>query len=155
MKIRFLVLLPLTAAIALAVAATAAAGVEIFHIQYNPPGRDTGTNRHVNLEYVYIANTGARAVQLRGWRLRDRQGNVYRFPRYRLGRSKYVAVRTGKGRNSRAAGFLYWGRRSYVWNNAGDTATLKNARGRTVDRCGYRGTSAGSKTCYTEPPGNL
>jgi hypothetical protein len=31
----------------------------------------------------------------------------------------------------------------YVWNNTGDTATLKDSHGGTVDTCRYTGKSAG------------
>jgi hypothetical protein len=33
----------------------------------------------------------------------------------------------------------YWGLRHYVWDNAGDRATLRRADGSIVDRCRYAG----------------
>lgn len=53
-----------------------------------------------------------------------------------------VTLHTGKGTNT--ATNLYWGRSSYVWNNTGDTATLKNAAGTTEDTCNW-----GSSGSYT------
>ena len=157
MKARLVLVFAGVVAAALLAVPSALASVKIFYVQYNPPGRDTGTNRSLNLEYVYLWNTSAtRAVQMRGWTVRDQEGRVYRFPRYRLGPSKYVAVLTGRGRNRPKAGILYWGRRSYVWDNKRDSAILKKPSGRTVDVCSYRGTSSGGVKCYSgEPGGNL
>ena len=147
MKRRLLLVLAVVVA-ALAAGSPAAAKVEIFHIQYNPPGRDSGTNASLNLEAVYLWNNGQAAVSLRGWTLRDRQGNVYRFRKFTLRPFKYVAVLTGRGRNS--ADVLHWGRKSYVWDNGGDVATLRKPNGRTVDRCRYRGNRSGEKKCYKD-----
>ena len=156
MKLRLVLFLVTTAVAAVLAAPSAVAAVKIFHIQYNSPGRDSGTNRSLNLEYVYLWNTStSRAVQLRGWTVRDQEGNVYRFPRYRLGPAKYVAVLTGRGRNRPKAGILYWGRRTYVWDNKRDGAILRKPSGRTVDLCSYRGTAAGGLKCYADSGGNL
>ncbi|MFC1982885.1 hypothetical protein ACFLV5_03795 [Chloroflexota bacterium] len=38
---------------------------------------------------------------------------------------------TGSDTNNQTQ--LYWGSRRHIWNNQGDTATLLNANGTTVD----------------------
>ena len=60
--------------------AEAAVRVRIEQVQYDSPGRDTGTNRSLNAEWVRITNHGTRARHLDDWRLRDRQGHTFRFP---------------------------------------------------------------------------
>ena len=58
------------------------------------------------------------------------------------GRTVTSACTPAKGGND-----LYWGSGWYVWNNDdGDRATLKNASGTGIDRCGYAGGGA-VKTC--------
>jgi hypothetical protein len=127
----------------------ASAKVKIFQIEYNPAGRDTGRNAHLNQEFVYLWNTaGSRAVQLRGWTLRDADGHLFRFPAYRLEGGEYLAVLTGRGRNRR--GVLHWRRSSYVWDNRGDTATIKRRNGTTASRCSYRASPTGRKKCYRD-----
>lgn len=37
--------------------------------------------------------------------------------------------------NAKNAKNVYWGSGNYIWNNTGDTATLRNASGKTVDTC--------------------
>jgi len=70
--------------------------------------------------------------------------HVYKFPTFRLGAGKSVKVHTGKGANT--LGNLYWRSSSYIWNNNGDTATLKRSNGTIASRCSYTG--AGSyKIC--------
>lgn len=42
-----------------------------------------------------------------------------------------MTVHTGQGQDT--AAHRYWGRDREVWNNEGDTATLRDADGRLVD----------------------
>lgn len=128
---------------AAAPATAATPAVHLSRIQYNAPGADTTHN--VNGEDVKITDSGRTSVSLTGWTLRDAQHHVYTFPAYTLHPGKSVWVHTGKGRNSGAS--LYWGLGWHVWNNTGDTATLRDSHGRTVDTCSYRGTSAGYTNC--------
>ncbi|WP_055588088.1 lamin tail domain-containing protein [Peterkaempfera griseoplana] len=106
------------------------AGARIGAVQYNSPGRDTGTNRSLNREWVAIVNDSPRAVDLAGWTLRDANHNVYRFGHVWLDAHRSLKVHTGRGRDTRTD--LYQDRYRYEWNNNGDVATLRNARGRVV-----------------------
>ena len=56
-----------------------------------------------------------------------------------------MKIHTGKGANTQTD--RYWGKSWYVWNNTGDTATLRDARGRLLDRCTYKGKSQGYVFC--------
>jgi hypothetical protein len=58
---------------------------------------------------------------------------VYKFGQEQLGSGKSVRIHTGKGQDTRRD--KYMDRGWYVWNNTGDTATLKNKGGQVVDRC--------------------
>jgi hypothetical protein len=70
----------------LAAPATGSAAIKIARIRYNPPGAETGTNRHLNHEFVVIRNTGQRRVVLTDWTLVERRDTlVFSFPRFRLG----------------------------------------------------------------------
>src|SRR3954451_14777298 len=53
--------------------------VVLGKIQYNSPGRDNGSTRSLNGEWVTVTNTGRHAVNLRGWTLRDESRRTYRF----------------------------------------------------------------------------
>ncbi|MGW0886367.1 lamin tail domain-containing protein [Streptomyces sp. NPDC002671] len=53
------------------------------------------------------------------------------FHHVRLASRGTVRVHTGLGWDSRSD--AYQDRRNYEWNNHGDTATLRNDRGRVVD----------------------
>ena len=44
-------------------------------------------------------------------------------------------IHTGHGSNTRKN--VYWGSGNYIWNNDGDTATLKRPGGTVADRCHY------------------
>jgi len=125
-------------------ASPASAAIRITKIYFDSPGADTGTNKSLNAEYVVIKNTGTTRKTLTGWTLRDASKHVYKFPIFRLGAGKSVKVHTGKGING--LGNLYWRSSSYIWNNDGDTATLKRKNGTISSRCSYSG--AGSyKIC--------
>ncbi|MFB8027267.1 MULTISPECIES: lamin tail domain-containing protein [unclassified Streptomyces] len=105
--------------------------VVISDVQADSPGRDDRSNRSLNAEWVEITNQTRRAVNLDGWTLRDEDGHRYRFDNVRLAGRTTVRVHTGIGRDTRTD--LFQDRRAYVWDNYGDTATLRDARGRTVD----------------------
>jgi hypothetical protein len=112
--------------------------VVLGDIQYDSPGRDDWSNRSLNGEWAEVTNTGRRAVDLDGWSLTDRSGNLYRFDDLRLAGRATVRVHTGFGRDTRRD--VYQGSRDYIWSNYADKATLRDNRGRTVDThsWGYR-----------------
>ncbi|MFF2183522.1 lamin tail domain-containing protein [Streptomyces sp. NPDC058155] len=104
--------------------------VVLGKIQYDSPGRDNGSNRSLNAEWVDVTNTGRQAVNLRGWTLSDSDGNRYTFDLRLPGRST-VRVHTGTGRDTRSD--VYQDSRRYIWSNVSDTATLRNDRDRAID----------------------
>ncbi|MER5933879.1 lamin tail domain-containing protein [Streptomyces sp. NPDC002054] len=105
--------------------------VEISRVQADSPGRDDRSIRSVNGEWVEITNTTRHAVNLKGWTLRDEDGNRYRFKDVRLGGRDTIRIHTGHGRDTRTD--LFQDRNDHVWDNRSDTATLRNDRGRVVD----------------------
>ncbi|ARE79456.1 hypothetical protein B6R96_36130 (plasmid) [Streptomyces sp. Sge12] len=105
--------------------------VEISRVQADSPGRDDRSNRSLNNEWVEITNTSRDAINLRGWTLRDNDGNRYRFDNVRIGSRATIRIHTGNGRDTRTD--LFQDRRDYVWDNRSDTAILRDDRGRTVD----------------------
>ncbi|MGW7414401.1 lamin tail domain-containing protein [Streptomyces sp. NPDC054863] len=131
-------------------------GVHFGWIQYNGPGADNGSNASRNSEYVQIHNAGRSAVQLKGYKVRDKNGWTYTFRALKLGAGKTVTLRTGSGRNTAAN--VYWdhryrGRAAYVWNNSGkETAALLNTKGKSVDSCTWKGkgqrTKAENVNCH-------
>lgn len=132
----------LTAALAAAPGAEAAGpAVAVTRVQYDSPGPDDRSTASLNAEWVRLTNTTRGTVDLRGWTVRDATGHTYRFATtYRLGAGRHVWLHTGPGTDGRPdAGHRYWQSRAYVWNNTGDTATLRDAAGRTVDTCAWRG----------------
>ncbi|MGW6687713.1 lamin tail domain-containing protein [Streptomyces sp. NPDC054961] len=91
----------------------------------------------MNGEWVEITNTTRQAVNLRGWTLRDSDGNRYRFNGTRIaGRATIrIRIRTGAGRDNRTD--LFQGKRDHIGDNRADTATLRDDRGRTVDTASW------------------
>jgi len=124
---------------------SASAAIKIKEIEFNPPGPDTGTNAHLNEEYVMFTNTGGTTVMLNRWTVRDADGNVFRFgPDDRIPAHTDLMIHTGRG--SEALLHKYWGLRRYLWDNGGDRATLRRADGSVADRCRYSG-SGSTVTC--------
>jgi hypothetical protein len=116
--------------------AQAAYRIQISEIYYNSPGPDNGSNTSLNGEWVQLYNSSSGAVNMTHWTVNDAAGHVFRFATYSLGAHSYVKIHTGKG--SRTQADRYWGLSWYVWNNTGDTATLKDNNGHVIDRCSYR-----------------
>jgi hypothetical protein len=138
--------------VALSVATTAGAKIRITKIQYNPPGKDTGSNDSLNGEWVMIKNTATRDKTVHKWKLRDAQGHVYKFGlSFTFPAGLSWKIHTGSGLDSFPTstdpGDLYYGSSSYIWNNDKDTAILKSGSGAVVDRCHYNNPSRSSKLC--------
>lgn len=127
-----------------------------------PAGPDRDTNRHPNKEWILIKNSGKEPKALDEWVVRDRGGHRFRFPSYAgeeigwvLPAGDLVKLHSGKGRGRTTNGcggeckvhHYYWGLDAYVWGNRGDGATLKNARKRVIDRCGYVASHDSPRAC--------
>ncbi|GAB3138923.1 lamin tail domain-containing protein [Micromonospora sonneratiae] len=108
-----------------------------FHgAQYDSPGKDTRSNASRNAEWISLINSGRASVNLNGYTIRDKAGKVYRFGNVTIaGNGGRLWLHTGSGRN--AGRDLYWNSGNYIWNNTGDTAYLRNAKGGTVDSCSW------------------
>jgi hypothetical protein len=133
-------LLTLTGPAALAAPAAPAAHrapspVVISEIFYNSPGPDHGSNQSLNAEWVKLRNRTGHRISLSGWTLRDRAHHVYHFVGYSLRANGTVRIHTGSGRDTQRN--LFQNRGWYVWNNDGDTATLRGPAGNVRDRCSY------------------
>lgn len=105
--------------------------VTIIDVAYDPPGDE------LQGEYALLRNTGRLAVTMTGWTLRDEAGATFTFPPFTLGAGAEVRVWVKTGVNS--ATDLYWGRGQPVWNNSGDTATLRDAGGTVRSVFSYSG----------------
>jgi hypothetical protein len=112
--------------------AVAMGSVYISAINFDAPGND---HQNLNGEWVKITNSGPDSVTMTGWRLSD-EGNkhVYRFPTFALSSGSGVTVYTGSGMNTATA--LYMGFKQAVWNNDGDTATLRDSAGNIISQKG-------------------
>lgn len=145
---------------AVGAAAPASAKVEIRKIAFNPTDKDSGTNKHLNKEWVFIRNTGSNTRSLDGWKLHDKgRDHRYVFGEVTLEPGDYLWVHTGTGDDGGGAGCpsgeggctnffdLFWDLEHYVWNNTGDVATLRKASGKVVDRCRYGSKASSPKRC--------
>jgi hypothetical protein len=147
--------------VVLAIAAPASAAVEIETVRFNAPGPESGTNDDINEEYVFIRNTGERRVNMRGWKLHDSgKEHVFRFGDLTLGSGDYLYVHSGKGKEGQGAGCssgvgggcdnfysFAWDQEDYVWENPGDTATLRRRDGSVASRCSYGRAARFQKEC--------
>jgi lamin tail-like protein len=125
-----------------------AGDVRFSKIQFDSAGRDTGSNTSLNGEWFRLTNRTGRTIDLKSWTVKDASGHTYTFGSYpvRAGRSTYV--HTGRGTDGRPDGtHRYWGRGGYIWNNGGDTATLRSNTGKTIDSCRYTASHTGYTTC--------
>ncbi|AGZ46063.1 lamin tail domain-containing protein [Actinoplanes friuliensis] len=132
---------PAVAAAALEAGAPAAAAATpslSFHgAQYDSPGKDTRSPASLVNEWISLINTGSAPVDLSGYTIRDESNHVYTFGDVTIaGSGGRIWLRTGEG--TRSGRNLFWGSGIYIWNNTGDTATLRTAAGRNVDSCSWQ-----------------
>ena len=86
---------------------------------------------NLNDEYVVLRNAGDEALDLSGWAVTDEAGKQYTFPDgTTLAAGETVTLHTGSG--SDGNGDYYWDASGPVWNNGGDTVTVRTASGEFV-----------------------
>lgn len=104
--------------------------IEVFA---NPPGND---NDRLNDEYVTIHNLRSEPLRIGGWSLCDAARHCFPFPAdAAIPARGTITVHTGRGVPGN--GHFYYGGRQAIWNNDGDTATLRDATGRPVGWVSY------------------
>ncbi|WP_148416322.1 lamin tail domain-containing protein [Haloferax sp. KTX1] len=92
------------------------------------PGND---NDNLNEEYVTLRNDGDATIDLSGWTVSDAAGATYTFAEgSELNPGASLTLHTGSGTDTDED--VYWGRGGAVWNNGGDTVTVRNAAGTEV-----------------------
>jgi len=108
--------------------------VVIANIVYDAPGNDVVYN---DSEYVVLRNDGSGTADVGGWRLVDLKDNTIIIPsNYVIAPGGELRVYTGPGDSTSTRYFE--GRGQAIWNNSGgDTATLFNSAGETVDTYSY------------------
>jgi micrococcal nuclease len=88
-------------------------------------------NENLNDEYVTLRNVGDETLNLTGWSVSDATDKRYTFaPGTTLEPGASVTLYTGSGTDTESE--RYWGRTSAVWNNGGDTLTVRNETGGVV-----------------------
>ncbi|MFB6071766.1 MAG: lamin tail domain-containing protein [Halobacterium sp.] len=112
---------------------TASGGVEVVGVHADAAGTES---ENLNDEYVVLENTGSDAVSVGGWTVTDAAGHEYVVPAgFELAAGARVTLHTGRGTDTGSE--LYWGRDSPVWNNGGDTVTVRDSSGDVVDEETY------------------
>ncbi|MBI2947959.1 MAG: thermonuclease family protein [Verrucomicrobia bacterium] len=86
--------------------------------------------RNLNDEYITIENQGNQPVDLTGWKILDEAGNPYLVPKFTLEPKRKFTLRTGSGKNTEQE--LFWGSRTPIWNDNGDTIFIRDAEGKLV-----------------------
>ncbi len=102
--------------------------LSLVDINADAEGND---NENLNDEYVVLENTGESTLDLSGWELVDEAGKTFEFPDgFTLAPGERVTIHSGSGTDS--ATDLYWGQETAVWNNGGDTVTVRTDDGTVV-----------------------
>jgi hypothetical protein len=86
-------------------------------------------------EWVQLKNNGNAEANMTGWQLSDIANHVYTFPALVLDASSFMIVHTINGTDNSTD--VFWNRKSPVWNNDGDNATLRNQSGDILSTYNY------------------
>jgi endonuclease YncB( thermonuclease family) len=106
------------------------------------PKGDAKEGKGAPAEFVRIANVLDRSMDVGGYTIADRDGHRFEFPSAQLRPGYVLTLVTGAGQDRRdptGPVTFYWNRRTGVWNDRGDTATLRDPNGEVVDRFEYDG----------------
>ncbi|WP_323190257.1 lamin tail domain-containing protein [Halostella sp. PRR32] len=110
------------------VVADGGADLRIAAVHQDAAGDDY---ENLNGEYVTLENAGDDDVELSGWTLSDESGETYTVPDgVSLAPGESVTIYSGNGTDTGTD--LYWEAGRPIWNNGGDTVTVRNDRGELV-----------------------
>jgi len=110
-----------------------ATSLSVVTVHEDAPGDD---NENPNGEYVVFENGGGESLDLGGWTVTDEADHEYVFPSgFELGPGEQVTLYTGTGTDTGTE--LYWGMERAVWNNGGDTVTVRDDDGSVVTQEEY------------------
>jgi micrococcal nuclease len=115
-----------------ATATASPSGLALATVHEDAAGND---NENLNDEYLVFANRGDSGRSLDGWTVTDAAGKRYTFRNYSLAAGGRVTLYTGSGTDTASA--RYWGASGAVWNNDGDTVTVRNDAGSVVIERAY------------------
>ncbi|QIO25029.1 lamin tail domain-containing protein [Haloarcula sp. JP-L23] len=105
---------------------TGTLSIETIHADASGDERE-----NLNDEYIVFRNTGDGPLDLGSWTVSDEAGKTYTVPEgYTLDAGATVTLHTGSGTDTDTD--LYWDAGSPVWNNGGDTVTVRNSNGDVV-----------------------
>ena len=108
-------------------------GLVVAEIHADAAGDD---RENLDDEYVVLANRRESAVDLSGWSISDESGATYTFSDgTELAAGAELTLRTGAGTDT--SGEYHWGSGRPVWNNAGDTVTVRAANGTVMTQRTY------------------
>jgi micrococcal nuclease len=107
--------------------------LKIVRIRDDAPGKDP---ENPNGEWIDIKNQGDQPVDMTGYTIKDEANHIYTFGSFTLPPGDTVRLKSGVGQDDNNT--LYWGLvDESVWNNEGDTAFLRDAKGALVDSFKY------------------
>lgn len=96
---------------------------------------DGHDGQNLNDEYVTLTNTGDTEIDVSGWTITDAADHTYEFGDRTIAPGASLTLPTGSGTAN--ATHVYWGASSPVWNNGGDTATVRNETGAIAAQTSY------------------
>jgi micrococcal nuclease len=102
-------------------------GLALVEVHENAVGDD---RENPNDEYVTFENGGTETIALAGWTVTDEADHTYTFPDVVLEPGERITLHTGPGTDTETD--LYWGASAPVWNNGGDTVTVRDDTGTVV-----------------------
>lgn len=106
--------------------------IRIGKIISNPEGKD------VENECVEIFNLGDDVIDMTNWKLLDKAGHEFVFPKFILSPRKSVSIWTKAGKDTETE--LYWSKNVAIWNNDQDCAYLKTNKDVLIDFYCYSST---------------
>ena len=122
----------------------AAPALRFHSTQYDSPGKDTRSNKSRNAEWISLVNTGKKAVNLKGWSIKEKGGRVYTFGAVSIpAKGGKITLHTGDGTDTKK--HVYWNSGNYIWNNTGDKATLRKPNKKAYDTCEWGNKKGRSK----------
>ncbi|MHA2611732.1 MAG: thermonuclease family protein [bacterium JZ-2024 1] len=111
--------------------------LHISSFRANPEGDE---REDPNREYVRIVNITSKSLSLKGFQVKDNQGNTYTFGDISLPPGYSVLLYSGVGEDQldpKEQLRVYWNSPQPIWNNEGDTCSIYDSEGNLITQKVY------------------
>src|SRR5690606_23482146 len=111
---------------------------ELYITSFHANGRGKDAD-NPNVEYFRMVNISEHPINLEGYTVTNEAGRKFTLPAVEVAPGRSVVIASGQADDPEGGAAIHLGSSEPIWNNEGDTLTLRNPAGEIVIERDYAG----------------